>query len=485
MKYSVFVRSLWLILAMPALSSLSYGQPSTKPWCVGIAGGLITATLNKDCDDTTLGEVRSIKEISVRLDDVVNLEPIDLNFLENVQDVTLYLPNVKQVPSRFFKNGNKLTSISLSEINKVNSLPDGAFAGLPGLKSISIRGLISLNSFSNEFFSGADSVENLGLFLQLTNGPFKEYPDHFLDNLADLKSLSLSIDSVEIFDGDLLKNLHQLQNLEIRGSFSNLPQGLFKGQKNLQTLTIQSSKDLVVLPGYFVKDCSSLKSLNVRVQFISLPENFLTGAENLEDVKLPFAAGDLFNQLAPLKKLKNLYFGGRPFSEVNVSSNAFQNNAALETVYLSGKIRVLPARLFAHLPALKSLQLMISDLETVGDGLLEGSTNVQKLILTNDAPIVNFPNDVLDQQENLELLSIRNLGIDLDLGSLLKNKPLIRDLNICGNKIRSFPIQYLAEWKNFTGYLDVSLNPMPAAELGELHNILKGRLINRTVCTYN
>lgn len=245
------------------------------------------------------------------------------------------------------------------------------------------------------------TVQQIELKQDVSSGSLKR--DDFA-GLINLEKLDLGSTNLATFPLDLFTEIPQLKELTLDGNpIKNLPDGVFKDLKNLETLNLRRSF-------YFMKD-------------FRLTETTFTGLQNLTTLNLDSYPQDfedfVFRQLSSLRHL-DINSG----SIRKITENTFAGLGKLESLNLwqSQNLKEISPLAFQHLTNLKDLNIGNNGLKTIPDDLLHPLRNLQNLKMVginslNDQSFATLKNlkslrlvfseatavdHILDPLENLE-----------------------------------------------------------------------------------
>ena len=161
-----------------------------------------------------------------------------------------------------------------------------------------------------------------------------------------------------------------------------LPEGIFKGLRNLERLWIQEVT-LETLPDGVVDGMLALKDLLLGKNYLrSIPEGVVRGLSNLEHLRLDGNAFDTIPQgsFVGLGNLKRLYLSGNFLNSLPAS--VFRGLGSLEELRLQfNYLNEVPADSFSGLVALKELWWHGNHLEHLPEGIFNGLNSLQVLHL--------------------------------------------------------------------------------------------------------
>jgi len=184
-------------------------------------------------------------------------------------------------------------------------------------------------------------------------------------------------------DSDLLK-LHYLRVIitEELKSFD------FEGLHYLEKLVLNSRKPRTLPEGVF-RGLKNLYYLDLQLDLETVPEGIFQGLESLSTLGIG-RKGFSSKPLQPLPE------------------GVFQGLSSLRTLYLSGnKLHSLPEGIFQGLPKLYYLSLGANELQTLPEGLFRGLDNLGILGLDTNQ-LQTLPEGIFHRLYNLHLLDLRH-----------------------------------------------------------------------------
>ena len=208
-----------------------------------------------------------------------------------------------------------------------------------------------------------------------------------------------------------------------RNSLSGLPDGVFDGLANLDTLHL-GANGLSELPDGVFDGLANLDTLHLGANGLSgLPDGVFDGLTNLEflylwDNDLSELPDGVFDGLT---NLEFLYLWDNDLSEL--PDGVFDDLASLEMLYLGdNSLSELPDGVFDGLANLDTLGLRDNDLSELPDGVFDGLANLDTLSLRGN-DLSELPDGVFDGLANLRQLDLReNPGAPFTLKAELEQQ---------------------------------------------------------------
>ena len=209
-----------------------------------------------------------------------------------------------------------------------------------------------------------------------------------------------------------------------RTTLATLPEGVFDGLTNLDTLGL-SGNQLATLPEGVFDGLTNLKSLGLdENQLATLPAGLFDSLTNLKSLGLNDS------QLATLPA--GLFDGLTSLTRLNLNNNQlatlpaglFDSLTNLDSLELSGnQLATLPAGLFDSLTSLTGLSLNGNQLTALPEGLFDSLTSLTELHL-HDNKLTALPEGVFNDLTSLTSLNLHNNH----LVGLTSNDPLFAGL---------------------------------------------------------
>ncbi|KAJ8706909.1 hypothetical protein PYW07_012987 [Mythimna separata] len=364
-----------------------------------------------------------------------------------------------------FQNASQLEYLELSD-GVLGGIPEDAFKGLTSLKNLNIWGNEGINETSINALRGLDSLERLALWsslvtdipagtlahvprlqtLDLYNNRLRELPPGLLSNLTDLENVTitqtLDLPPLKLYKHSIA-NLPSLRNLKISDCSSNLPEDLFTGCDDLQTLNL-AGNNITILPAGIFKDLKKLETVDLsknrieklmpgvfsplkQLKYLDLNENHL---EELPD-----------HIFSGLRNLKHVSLDDNLLS--TISSEAFSGAIALETVSLKNNRLTLKSQYqladtyenfedyspFNLLEELKNLYLGGNQISTMFSDWVMVLNKLQKLDLSRNNFSSLHTTDLQFLSQNLEVDLTHNQisEVILTIPTVYKGDPMYKE----------------------------------------------------------
>ena len=183
----------------------------------------------------------------------------------------------------------------------VSALPPGIFDGLGKLKTLTITENVMFDGLDNGSFTGLSSIESIAL----DNNGLKLLPaDAFSGCCGELKSLSLSYNSIGLLEDGCFASLGELTDLDLKqNNLTEFRVNMFAGLEKLETLRVAVNPFNKIEP-YAFQGLASLKKLwisvndqnNRRSSIIrELPRNSFEGLHSLVELRITGLAVDFID----------------------------------------------------------------------------------------------------------------------------------------------------------------------------------------------
>ncbi len=346
-----------------------------------------------------------------------------------------------ELRSNHFGNLPFLTSLEINNCN-LNSIPSRAFAGLSGLKKLS---LASSNSAAMEFEKGAmDGLEGLE-DLNLSNSGLWSLPEGSLCHMTKLSLLNVSGNHLTSaadlgMRGSECKTSLNIKNLDLSAnSISSLRAGdLGIASANLRSLDLSSNR-ISILGEDALAPLASLTELDLSDnRLAALPSQLFSAASKLKLLELQH------NSLSLMPA--GIFEGLNNLESLNLSANALRSNLLSgETFVGLEKLQILDLsknqlseigeNLFDNLKQLHALDLSKNSISSVSKSAFKGPLKI--LNLSHNA-LQSFDGEVLEQTAKLESLSLDNNALN-QVNLSEQSLGELTDLALNGNKLNEIP----------------------------------------------
>ena len=217
-------------------------------------------------------------------------------------------------------------------------------------------------------YSGAYNSRNLAdctslhLSGDLSGNNLSSLPEGVFDGLSNLETLWLDGNNLSSLPEGVFDGLSNLQELWLHGNnLSSLPEGVFDGLSNLETLRLDGN-NLSSLPEGVFDGLSNLQELWLDYNNLSsLPEGVFDGLSNLQELWLDY------NNLSSLPE--GVFDGLSNLQELRLDYNNLSS---------------LPEGVFDGLSNLQELRLDYNNLSSLPEGVFDGLSNLEELWLGGD-----------------------------------------------------------------------------------------------------
>ena len=244
--------------------------------------------------------------------------------------------------------------------------------------------------------------------------------------------------------------LTSLRELQIHTSDlkETLPEGVFSGLTNLETLSIIGTGLTSLKDGTF-EGLTNLKSLRIpwNYNLKSLEEGVFDDLVNLERLqligngKLRSLPEGVFDNLINLKHLNLRGHSGTKRSTrlQALRSGVFDKLSNLEYLKLdSNSLTSLPEDIFSELDSLETLYLRDSELNTLPDGAFSGLSNLQWLYLGRNN-LTSLPSDVFANATSLKRVWLHNNELESLPSDVFDDLAMLGELSLHNNNLDSLP----------------------------------------------
>lgn len=275
---------------------------------LGIANVRILTFSNKYRDIQMRREhltgLNSVRDL--RINGRISEYPEDtFNDVSNITALELHSNNV-HLPMGIFKNLHGLISLELGA-NNLSHLEPGIFSNQHNLKLLNLWGN-NLRNLTKDSFLGASSVTSLDVnnnniealpsnifehlhdleIINLSGNHFTELPAGLFSQNKKLKHLKLLNNRVDLkkLPSGLLADLPHLDDVLITCGIDSLPDDLFNGSVNIQSIDLKSNK-LTTLPATLFSTQTNLTYLNLNDnQLVELPDNLFNMSKKLRTIRM-------------------------------------------------------------------------------------------------------------------------------------------------------------------------------------------------------
>ena len=250
-----------------------------------------------------------------------NLNSITFNAINCVNMVTME----NSVPMPAFEN-NALNTITFG--NKVEIIPDYAFANCPNLKTFTIPA--SVRHIGYKAFYGCKSLQSITIPENVTSINGLAFAE--CNNLVDV-----------IFNATNCTGASKIENNQTFAAFHNA--------KSIKNVTI--GNNVKILPDFLFLGCSNLNTINIPENVKTIGNNTFSGCTNLTTI--------IFN------------------AERCEETLAF-NNAPIVNLTLGNNVKAIPNFAFTNCARLNDFILPAS-IENIGKYAFKGCANIKKITI--------------------------------------------------------------------------------------------------------
>ena len=215
-----------------------------------------------------------------------------------------------------------------------------------------------------------------------------------------------------------------------------LPDGVFQGMTNLETLRMRNNNLKVLQPGVF-HGLTNLQTLDLDGNKLKkLSPGAFDGLTNLEELDL---SHNELKKLPPgvfdgLTSLKTLNLGGNRVKKL--PPGVFDGLTSLKTLNLDGnKLRKLSPGAFDGLTDLEELDLSHNELKNLPPGVFGGLTNLKTLNLGGNR-VKKLRPGVFDGLTNLKTLNLGGNRVKKLRPGVFDGLTSLKTLNLHGNKLK-------------------------------------------------
>jgi len=172
--------------------------------------------------------------------------------LKNLKTLNLMKNQLKAIPETIFKNCPKLSQITLSR-NKISHLHSSIFRYCEGLERLFCH-TNKLKYVESDLFKGLKCLK----VLDLGNNKIKWVEENSLDGLTDLEVLDLSLNRLQLLDGEVFVDLKKVSVIYLNNnSIHDINNVKMCSLKNMQTIHLDFNHIIHLEPELF-KKCESL-----------------------------------------------------------------------------------------------------------------------------------------------------------------------------------------------------------------------------------
>lgn len=277
---------------------------------------------------------------------------------ENLEEIVLP-PNIKKIPYRCFTDCKRLKRIIIPE--GVKEIEWGAFTGCNSLEEITIPNTVE--KLNEQIFLNCKSLKTVHLpdiYTSLPDELFRNCPKLDIKLSPKIKKLGSKVfercykqstfpENVKEFGEDCFKNCRSIDNITINKEVTSLPDGLFDGCINLNTITFEGNK--IPIGKRTFRNCRSLKEIpkfvgnynegsfenctsltNIDLISPSIPTACFRGCTNLSRI----------NNIKYLRNLSPYALSGCGFEEIDLSNIENINNEILSNCKRLRKVKFNP-----------------------------------------------------------------------------------------------------------------------------------------------
>lgn len=266
-------------------------------------------------------------------------------FLNSPYDIPATIPqSVKRIYDDAFK-GTTITEVNLPD--NLEYIGKYAFADCTGLVTITIPEKV--NTIGAAAFYGCSSLESV----------------HFLP-----EGCNVDYDDVEK-DKGIFEGCQNLRTFIFGNAIKYLPDYLFKGFTNIESITIPDS---VTDIGSYTFANTNLKSIIIPESVESIGDGCFENCKELENIVINgnvFLIGD--NAFSGCDKLREIYIAD---SVKDIGRTSFSGCTSLETVYMSRNVVYIPEKCFENCTALSSFTWE-ADSKLIGKLAFAGCTSLE------------------------------------------------------------------------------------------------------------
>ncbi|CAH0602475.1 unnamed protein product [Chrysodeixis includens] len=368
----------------------------------------------------------------------------DLENMKELQSVMIKNSPEKTIPVDAIKILTNLRQLRITRSNIV--LQSDAFINTPPFKFLELSS-DKITYIPDSAFNGLSELTTLNIW----GNNFSDVGENAFKGLYSLEEINLNTNHMKAIDEKAFAHTPRLKTVQFMGNvIEEIPTGLFKGQGNLENITIKLNFVPLTLQSQCFSNLTSLKNLILQQSYIrALPKDLLYTSSNIRSILLQH------NEILALPE------------------GIFRDQKSLEVLDLSfNKISELKSSVFAPLRQLKTLNLNRNHLEVLPESLFAGLRNLATVSIEENFLTTIYPSTFLGAtalttltltSNNLTLTNQYSDYLNFEISSPFSTLTKLRMLGLKDNKIETI----FEDWRNALlnlEYLDLSWNRISSLE---------------------